>query len=112
MKYIHLLLLCFTTLWTPTKTYSVEADVETNAKVDFVSEGLIYKTHNTTSTTKPTRPNIHDNIELQINQINEDKRLEKLHKKAQIKELKEKAKKAGFELIIEDDKIIKVLKTH
>ena len=108
MKYIHLLLLCFATLWTPAKTHGVEA----NAEVDFVSEGLIYKTHNTTNTTKPTRLNMHDNIELQINQINEDKRLEKLHRKAQIKELKEKAKKAGFELIIEDDKIIKVLKIH
>ena len=81
-----------------------------STEVDFVSEGLVYKT--TTSTTTTQKFTIHDEIENQINHINQSEDLAEMGRKAKIDEIKENAKKAGYEITIKDEKIIGVQKTH
>ncbi len=79
-----------------------------STEVDFVSEGLVYKT--TTSTTTTLNLGIHDEIERQINQINQDRELEQAQRKGKINEIKDNARKEGFELTIKDEKIVDVKK--
>lgn len=81
-----------------------------STEVDFVSEGLVYKT--TTSTTTTMKLSIHDEIETQINKINQDKELAKVQRKEKIEEIKKNAQKAGYELTIKDEKIIGIQKLN